>query len=68
MKNRGKMLKYKKLIEAIRLISFTAIGLYTAFTGNIVVGLSLVLILGFTDQIFVKPYLKRKDENDKKTK
>jgi hypothetical protein len=62
MNSRGKMLKYKKLIEAIRLVGFIAIGLYMAFTGNIVVGLSLGLILGLIDQIFVKPYLKPKDK------
>ncbi|TCM99374.1 hypothetical protein EV294_102670 [Paenibacillus sp. BK033] len=33
------MLKYKKIIEAIRLIGFLALGLYTAFSENILVGL-----------------------------
>jgi hypothetical protein len=58
----GEMLRYKKLIEAIRLYGGLAIGVYMAFTGNIVVGFSLALILGLIDQLFVKPYLKPKDK------
>ncbi|MED4782965.1 hypothetical protein [Brevibacillus choshinensis] len=56
------MLKYKKLIETLRMIGFITLGLFTAFTGNIVVGFSLALILGLIDQIFVKPRLKPKDD------
>jgi hypothetical protein len=54
---RGKMLKYKKLIEAIRLIGYWAPGLYMAYSGNIVVGLAVAIILGLIDQKFVKPRL-----------
>jgi preprotein translocase subunit SecE len=54
------MLKYKKLIEALRLILFTTIGISMAFHWiNIIFGLFLALILGLIDQIFVKPYIKR---------
>ncbi|NIK68338.1 hypothetical protein FHT67_001766 [Paenibacillus sp. BK720] len=57
------MLKYKKIIEAIRLIGFLALGLYTAFSGNILVGLAVAIILGLIDLKFIRSRLKPKDNN-----
>jgi hypothetical protein len=56
------MLKYKKFIEALRWYGVITIGLFMGFTGNIVVGLAVAIILGLIDQIFVKPRLKPKDD------
>lgn len=61
IRGRGNMLKYKKLIEALRLILSTSIGISMAFHWiNIIFGLFLALILGLIDQIFVKRYIKKK--------
>ena len=51
------MEKYRKLIESIRLYSMIALGFAMAISGNLIVCLSIALILGFVDQIFIKPKL-----------
>lgn len=52
---------YRKLIENIRLYGSIALGIITAFTGNLIMGLSIALIIGVIDLLFIKPKLKPKN-------
>ncbi|MCT2535212.1 hypothetical protein NC661_11895 [Aquibacillus koreensis] len=58
-----KLEKHRKTIQHIRLYGFILIGFSTAITGNLILGLFAMLILGIVDQIIIKPNLMPKYES-----
>ncbi|WHY64754.1 hypothetical protein [Neobacillus sp. SuZ13] len=53
------MEKHRKLIESIRLYGSVGLGILMAIQWlNIIVGLSIVIVLAFINQLFIKPKLK----------
>jgi hypothetical protein len=54
--------KYRKLIENLRLYGSIGLGVITVISGNLLMGLSIALIIGVLDQIFVKTKLKPGEE------
>ncbi|MFF2754435.1 hypothetical protein ACFVR1_11905 [Psychrobacillus sp. NPDC058041] len=66
IKRRCNMEKYRKLIENIRWYGALALGFAIAISGNLIVCLSIAIILGLIDQIFIKPKLKPKRKGKSK--
>ncbi|MEH7083037.1 hypothetical protein V7139_09925 [Neobacillus drentensis] len=53
------MEKQRKLIESIRLYGSVGLGILMAIQWlNISVGISILIVMAFIDQIFIKPKLK----------
>lgn len=53
------MEKQRKLIESIRLYGSVGLGILMAIQWlNIIVGISILIVMAFIDQIFIKPKLK----------
>lgn len=54
--------KYRKLIENVRLYGSIGLGVITVISGNLMMGLSIALIIGVLDQVFVKTKLNPGEE------